>query len=313
MIEAVDIRKKFNNYPALKGVSFRIKPGKITALIGKNGAGKTTLMKILSCLYYPTSGNAFINSLSILDDPISIKKITGYLPEKSPLYDNLRAMDFLSFIADSRFKKKRDKKENIERTIQECGLEEIRNRFIETLSPGCRQRISLAAAILHRPEVLILDEPTGSLDPGQLIKIHELIKEIGKTKTVLLSTHILSEAENICDEAIIIDDGIIVAMGKIDDLIKKNNSVSQLSFTLKSPDGEKIHSDISCLNNISLNSITRIEGDYYRINIIIRDIENYEEYIFDWAVERGYKLLDISKRTNSLESIFLSLTKKGKR
>ena len=211
MIKVENIDKIYGKFKAVDNVSFHIGKGEIVGLLGPNGAGKTTIMKILTGYHYPTHGTAILNGYSIYDDLLKVKESTGYLPEMAPLYDDLTVIEYLDFMADIRKVPKEHKKREIERVIQECGLSPVVYRSIGKLSKGYRQRTGLAQAIIHSPDILILDEPTTGLDPNQIIEIRKLICDIGKEKTVILSTHILQEVEAVCNRVLILDHGKIVA------------------------------------------------------------------------------------------------------
>jgi len=205
MIEASNLGKRYGTLEAVRGVSFSINPGEVVGLLGPNGAGKTTIMKILTCYMFPSSGSATVNGWDIFERPLEIKKLVGYLPENAPLYTDLNVLEYLSFMAESRSLKGNAKTERIEWAVEECGLKSVVYRSIDTISKGFRQRTGLAQAILHDPEILVLDEPTTGLDPNQIIEIRELIKRLGKEKTVILSTHILQEVEATCGRVLILN------------------------------------------------------------------------------------------------------------
>ena len=210
-IKVSNITKLYGEQKALYDITFEIKPGEIVGLLGPNGAGKSTLMKIISCFIPPTSGDVSVYGYDILEQSIEVRKKVGYLPENNPLYLDMYVREYLEFIAG--IHKLGDKtKERIDLMIDITGLEIERKKKIGALSKGFRQRVGLAQAMIHDPEVLILDEPTSGLDPNQIVEIRKLISEIGKQKTVMLSTHIMQEVEAICHRAIIINKGIIVAL-----------------------------------------------------------------------------------------------------
>ena len=216
MIKVENIDKIYGKFRAVDNVSFHIGKGEIVGLLGPNGAGKTTIMKILTGYHYPTHGTAILNGYSIYDDLLKVKESTGYLPEMAPLYDDLTVNEYLDFMADIRKVPKSRKKQEIDRVIQETGLGPVVYRSIGKLSKGYRQRTGLAQAIIHSPDILILDEPTTGLDPNQIIEIRKLICDIGREKTVILSTHILQEVEAVCNRVLILNHGKIVAQGTPD-------------------------------------------------------------------------------------------------
>jgi ABC-2 type transport system ATP-binding protein len=221
-IEVEQITKEYGNQKAIDSISFSAKPGQVLGFLGPNGAGKSTTMKILSCFIPQTSGTAKVCGFDVTDDPIEVRKNIGYLPEHNPLYLDLYVKESLNFIAD--IHQVQNKAKRIADVIELVGLGLEQHKKIGALSKGFRQRVGLAQAILHDPQVLIMDEPTSGLDPNQLIGIRKLIKELGATKTVILSTHIMQEVEAVCDNVIIINRGKIVANDRLPALRQKNQN-----------------------------------------------------------------------------------------
>lgn len=213
MIEVHQLSKRYGTVQAVRDVSFQVGTGQVIGLLGPNGAGKTTIMKILTGYHYPTSGSALIDGLSVEEYPEEVKKRIGYLPENAPSYGDLSPLEYLSFVAEARAIPKDKRASRINQVMDQCSLQEVKNKPIETLSKGFRQRLGLAQAIIHDPAILILDEPTTGLDPNQILEIRALIRELGKSKTVILSTHILQEVEAVCSQVIIIHQGRIAAQG----------------------------------------------------------------------------------------------------
>jgi ABC-2 type transport system ATP-binding protein len=213
MIEVKELRKRYGNVEAVKGVSFSVGKDQVLGFLGPNGAGKTTIMKILTGYHYPTGGAAFVDGLSVQEESTAVKARIGYLPEGVPLYGDLTVDEYLGFVADARHIVRNERAVKIARAVEACGLGSVRGKRIETLSKGFRQRAGLAGAIVHDPPILILDEPTTGLDPNQIIEIRTLIKELGKRKTVILSTHILQEVEAVCNQVLILNEGKIAAQG----------------------------------------------------------------------------------------------------
>ncbi|MCW9065262.1 MAG: ATP-binding cassette domain-containing protein [Ignavibacteriaceae bacterium] len=216
-----NLTKKFGSQRAVDNISFEVKTGEILGFLGPNGAGKTTTMKILTCYMAPSDGDAKINNLSVLESQDEIKKKIGYLPENNPLYFDMPVLDYLKFVADLQGVPKENIQNRIAEMVYVCGLNVEKHKKIGELSKGFRQRVGLAQAMIHDPEILILDEPTTGLDPNQIVEIRKLIKELGKQKTVILSTHILPEVEATCDRILIINNGKIVADGTSDMLRKR--------------------------------------------------------------------------------------------
>ena len=223
-IQVSSLSKHFDQQKAVDGISFNAKPGRILGFLGPNGAGKSTTMRMLTSYLSPTSGKASLCGFDVRTQSIEVRKIMGYLPENTPLYADMYVQEFLLFVADTYQLK--DAKQRVKETIEKVGLAAEQHKKIAMLSKGYKQRVGLAQAIIHDPQVLILDEPTSGLDPNQLTEIRELIKQLGKNKTVIISTHIMQEVEAICDEVIIIDKGRIVANASIDELKKEHQLTS---------------------------------------------------------------------------------------
>ena len=225
-----NITKQYKKQIAVDDISFEIKSGEIVGFLGPNGAGKSTTMKIISCFIPPTKGTVTVCGFDVSNDDLKVKKKVGYLPESNPLYYDMYVKEFLSFIAS--LHKINNQKERIKEMIEMVGLQNEQHKKIGTLSKGYKQRVGLAQAMIHDPEVLILDEPTSGLDPNQIIEIRELIKNFGKDKTVLLSTHIMQEVESMCDRVIIINEGKLVADDSVES-IKKGNKKANMEDIFK--------------------------------------------------------------------------------
>ena len=285
MIKVENIDKIYGRFKAVDNVSFHIGKGEIVGLLGPNGAGKTTIMKILTGYHYPTHGTAILNGYSI--------------------YDDLTVIEYLDFMADIRKIPKKRKKEEIDRVIQETGLGPVVYRSIGKLSKGYRQRTGLAQAIIHSPDILILDEPTTGLDPNQIIEIRKLICDIGKEKTVILSTHILQEVEAVCNRVLILNHGKIVAEGspdKIRDQVQKDDR-----FTIEvvgTIDAQSLRS----LEPLSEIISTEAQNGKTIIKISAKKGTDTGTLIFDWAVKNGYRLSALIPEQTSLEDIFRKLT-----
>ena len=307
MIKVENIDKIYGRFKAVDNVSFHIGKGEIVGLLGPNGAGKTTIMKILTGYHYPTHGTAILNGYSIYDDLLKVKESTGYLPEMAPLYDDLTVIEYLDFMADIRKVPKSRKKTEIDRVIQECGLGPVVYRGIGKLSKGYRQRTGLAQAIIHSPDILILDEPTTGLDPNQIIEIRKLICDIGREKTVILSTHILQEVEAVCNRVLILNHGKIVAQGTPDtirDQVQKDDR-----FTVEVA-GSVDAQALKALEPISEILSTEALDSRTIIKISAQKGTDAGAKIFDWAVQNGCRLSALVPEQTSLEDIFRTLTNK---
>ncbi|MBI2459168.1 MAG: ATP-binding cassette domain-containing protein [Parcubacteria group bacterium] len=227
MIEIKNLTKKFGQVLVLDNISFSVAKGEILGFLGPNGAGKTTTMKIITSFWTPTSGQVLVGGLDADENSLATRKVIGYLPETVPLYEEMRVFEYLKFIAEIRGLNKQEIKDRIKQVILICGLKKVLRQPIEELSKGYRQRVGLAQAIMHEPDILILDEPTTGLDPNQIVEIRDLIKTIGREKTVIFSTHILSEVSATCDRVIIINNGKIVGQGVPAELIEKYGGLEQ--------------------------------------------------------------------------------------
>ena len=218
MIEVKNLSKNYGTFEAVKDITFSVGSAEVLGFLGPNGAGKTTVMKTLTGCHYPSGGEVRIGGISVEDEPESTKKLVGYLSENNPLYGDLTPDEYLDFIASARLLAGDKKREAVNRALSLCYLEDRRNQRIDSLSKGYRQRLGLAQAIVHDPQILILDEPASGLDPNQIVEIRTLIRDLGKSKTVILSTHILKEVEAVCSRIIILNEGCIAAQGTLDEI-----------------------------------------------------------------------------------------------
>lgn len=295
-ISVNNISKHFGDQKALNEVSFSIKKGEIVGFLGPNGAGKSTLMKILTGYLPADEGNAEIVGLDLENHLSEIQKRTGYLPEHNPLYTEMYVREYLNFVASVY---KDASKNKVEEVIEMTGLKPEANKKIEQLSKGYRQRVGLAAALLHDPEVLILDEPTTGLDPNQLVEIRGLIKKIAQDKTIFLSTHIMQEVEAICDRVIIINKGEIVADKKLEELRSHEEQVIFVEFDYK-------------IENVALQRIQHLKSfkntGGFSYELVFDTKEDMRPAVFDFAHDNGLKTLQLNQKTRNLESLFAELT-----
>lgn len=300
-ISVQNIVKKYDQQKALDTVSFEIKSGEIVGLLGPNGAGKSTMMKILTCFIPPTSGLASVCGFDVQDQSLEVRKVVGYLPENNPLYTDMFVKEYLDFVAG--IYKVRNKKARIDEMIEITGLQAEQKKKIGALSKGYRQRVGLAQAMIHDPAVLILDEPTSGLDPNQLIEIRSLIQKIGKSKTVMLSTHIMQEVEAVCSRAIIINKGVIVADDKTSELSKlvSDTCVIVVEFD-KNPDMQKLRAISGALK------VRNIKDTLYEIESRA-DVDLRPE-IFRFAVDHDLTVLSQHrKEQQSIQEVFQMLTR----
>lgn len=317
-IEVVGLEKNYGDFKAVRGVSFNVEKDSILGFLGPNGAGKTTIMKILTGYHFPSSGTASINGISVTDDPVAVKSLVGYLPENVPLYSDLTVNEYLRFIAEARLIPKTEISSKINAAIESCALGSKKNSRIETLSKGYKQRTGLAQAILHDPPILILDEPTTGLDPNQIIEIRSLIKDLGKRKTVILSTHIMQEVEAICNKVLILNEGKIAAQGTPESISGTMKGGENWALLLKGAEVGEIKNKLKNFadsNSLSID-IRSIEnsGGSVAVSFFIQsgdsnnDGNDNSEKIFDWAVGSSLKILSMNKKKLSLEDIFVKLT-----
>lgn len=303
-IIAKEITKVYGKQKALDSVSLEVNAGEVVGLLGPNGAGKSTMMKIISCFLPPTSGIVEVDGFDIIQQELEVKKRVGYLPENNPLYLDMYVREYLGFLAGIH-KLGRKKKARVNEIIDITGLGLEQNKKIGALSKGYRQRVGLAQALLHDPSVLILDEPTSGLDPNQLLDIRSLIQEIGKEKTILLSTHIMQEVEAICDRAIIIHLGKIVADDSTKNISKRSGGkdIIRIEFSGK-VDEAKLR------KIIGLTKASMLEGNLWEIEA--SQEKDIREDIFHFAVDQGISVLSLSRQQQSLEEAFQALTTKDK-
>ena len=308
MISVKNLTKYYDDFQALKGISFEIKSGEIVGILGPNGAGKSTTLRILTSYLSPTSGDAIIDGKSILDKDIEIKKIIGYLPESAPLYNDMCVFDYLVYMADIQELDRNKLSERLNYVVEACSLKDVISKPIGELSKGYKQRVGLAGAIIHDPKILILDEPTNGLDPNQIVEIRELIKELGKEKTVLISTHILSEVEATCSRAIIINKGTIIADNDPKHL-SVDNKISSIKLSLKTNDNfEIIKTKLNSLDNIQ--DITLVEEDDNIKTIIVKTTDKEPiEKVYKFIKNTDWIIYEFVKEKENLETVFHTLTK----
>ena len=301
LIEINHITKRYGEQLALNDVTLSIDKG-ITALLGPNGAGKSTLMKIITCFIPPTSGTASVHGHDVTDEPMAVKRLVGYLPEHNPLYLDMYVREYLEFVAGVHQLKGAAARKRIEAMIEETGLGLEAHKKIGALSKGYRQRVGLAQAMMHDPQVLILDEPTTGLDPNQLVDIRSLISNLGKEKTVLLSTHIMQEVEAICERAIIINKGVVVADDKIENLKQDNATTNVIVVEFETEVEETLLRGIP-----QVGRVQHAKGNHWIIEP--QDDTDIRANLMKWSVERGLIIKTLQKEDLSIEEAFQKLTK----
>jgi ABC-2 type transport system ATP-binding protein len=301
-----NITKSYGSQKALDDLSFEVKTGEILGFLGPNGAGKTTTMKAITGYLNPEQGDIKVGGSSVLEVPNEVKKNIGYLPENNPLYLDMPVIDYLAFVGELQGVPKEKLKERIKLMVRVCGLTKEKHKKIGELSKGYRQRVGLAQALIHDPDVLILDEPTTGLDPNQIIEIRELIKEIGKEKTVILSSHILAEVEATCDRVVIINNGKIVADGTPEQLRQKAQGNEILRVGIEG--GEK-NEVFEALKKLSPVSVVDFDDDAENVFIVESKPEmTSAKAIFDMCVEKGWYLTRLTPMEKNLEDVFRELT-----
>lgn len=301
-----NLTKIYGTQRAVDNISFKVHTGEVLGFLGPNGAGKTTTMKALTSYLLPNKGTIRLGDYSVTDQPEEVRKLIGYLPENNPLYNEMPVIDYLRFVAEIQGIDKSRIKERIGEMVRVCGLEGEKHKKIGELSKGYRQRVGLAQALIHDPEVLILDEPTSGLDPNQIIEIRDLIKAIGREKTVILSSHILAEVEATCDRILIINKGKIVADGTPENLRKKAQGQEMLKLTIEDADKNTIADALQKLHSIEwVNTVT---GTTNRFEIQSKPNESSRRDVFDLCVKNKWALTEMTVVETKLEDIFRELT-----
>ncbi len=305
------LTKTYGEQKAIDDISFDVKTGEILGFLGPNGAGKTTTMKILTCYMPPNAGTVEVDGLNIFDHSLEVRKKIGYLPEMNPLYLDMNVLDYLEYSAQLHGLKGAAVQHRMKEMVAVCGLEEVRHKDIGELSKGYRQRVGLAQAMIHEPDVLILDEPTSGLDPNQIVEIRNLIKQLGRAKTVILSTHILTEVQATCDRVLIINEGKIVADGSPEQLQKDFHGAESITLELKTTATDPMEQiapklrSLAAINNVRLlssnNSLCKFE-------LFVDKGEDVREAAFQLAVSEGWVVLELHRKDTSLEEVFHKLT-----
>ena len=310
MIQIQNLTKDYGQLRALDNVSFTIQKGEIVGFLGPNGAGKTTTLKIMTCFMPPNSGNVYIDDLNIYQSSIEVRKKIGYLPEGCPLYGEMNVVDFLKFVAELRDIDKDIILKRVREMIQTCGLQDVVHKEIGELSKGYRQRVGLAAAMIHNPKILILDEPTTGLDPNQIVEIRELIKRLGREKTVLISTHILREVEATCDRVIIIDKGKIVADGPLAEIQNSFHNQNRVYFEIQA-DTKMLIDEFDSLPDIDSVQLYSKEDGLYKFYVNFSKDIDIRPDLYNFIKSKDWTLFEMRAERRSLEDVFRQLTEKG--
>ena len=307
MIEVKNVTKKYGSTIAVDNISFDVKDGEVVGFLGPNGAGKSTTMNMITGFIDPTQGQIIVNGNDISKKPRKAKKDIGYMPENVPLYYELTPKEFVTYMAELKLVKKAERKEEVQKVINEMGLAEVQNKLIRNLSRGFKQRVSMAGALVGNPDVIILDEPTVGLDPKQITEIRNLIKELGKKHTVILSTHILSEASQICEKVVIINKGKIIAVDTPENLEKATKEKNSISLIVEDPKGnmEKLKEKITQIDSVDFVRDCE-DGTKQYIVTTSADID-LRKKLFEILPKEEIVIFELKKTENTLEDAFIKL------
>ena len=308
MIKIRNLTKRYGATVAVNNISFDVEASEVLGLLGPNGAGKTTTMRILTCYMPADSGTATVAGFDIHEQSLEVRKRLGYLPESAPLYMDMGVVDYLAFVAEVREIPASKRSSRIKEMIEICGLERVVKKDIGELSKGYRQRVGLAQALIHDPDILILDEPTAGLDPNQIVEIRDLIKSLGAEKTVILSTHILPEVEATCNRAVIINEGVIVASGTTEELTRMGKGEDLVYVRIRGPK-EQIEVQLSQMPQVaSFKALGESEPELHGYAVKSVNGEDISEDLFRMVAGSNWTLTELRKETASLEDVFRQLT-----
>jgi ABC-2 type transport system ATP-binding protein len=308
MIAVTDLTKRYAGHTAVAGISFTVARGEIVGLLGPNGAGKSTTMRILSCFMPATSGTVRVAGFDVFYQSDEVRRRIGYMPENNPLYPEMRVREYLKFRARLKGLNWRRSRERVGTVMEQCGLAEVGRRIIGQLSKGYKQRVGLADALVHEPELIILDEPTLGLDPHQIRAVRQLIKSLAQKHTVLISTHILPEAEMTCNRMLIMYEGKILAADTPDNLQRLMAGSSQIIAEIAAP-AEALREAWSQMPGVEQFDVSPSEGEFQRCALTPRDGYDLRPAIFALALERGWVVRELTRSRHSLEDIYVQVTK----
>ncbi len=312
MIKVENVTKKYGNYVAVDNMNFEVKEGEIVGFLGPNGAGKTTTMSIITGVIEPTDGHVEINGYNVSKKANKAKREIGYMPETTPLYNELTPKEFVSYMSELKGVKRKERKIEIERVIKAVNIEDVQNKLIRNLSRGYRQRVSLAGALVGNPKVLILDEPTVGLDPKQVTQIRNLIKSLGKEHTVILSSHILSEVSQICQKVIIINKGKLIAIDTPENLEKKEAGGNILLVTVEDTEN-KINETVKKMENVKeITLLKTLPDGTKQYSISAKGDKDIRKEVFAEFAKSGMTIFELKKAETSLEDVFIDLIDKQK-
>lgn len=309
MIEVHELTKRYARHEAVKGISFSVGKGEVVGFLGPNGAGKTTTMRMLAGYLPPTSGKAEVAGFDVFRQSMEARARIGYMPENVPMYDEMRVKEYLRFRAQIKGLSGAAMRQSVGRVLETCGLEQVRRKMIRTLSKGYRQRVGLADALLHDPDLLILDEPTNGLDPNQIRQIRELIRQLGEQRTILLSTHILSEVEMTCGRVIIIDGGRIRAADTPANLTETMRAAGRLHVEIQA-DAEVVSGAIGRLEHVKKVVPEDMEDGWMKLLVWVEAGTDARERIAALAAQYGWPLRSLYRQAATLEDVFVEMTRK---
>jgi ABC-2 type transport system ATP-binding protein len=310
MIEAIDLTKRYAGRTAVAGISFTVARGEIVGLLGPNGAGKSTTMRILSSFLPATSGTVRVAGFDVFHQSEEVRRRIAFMPENNPLYPEMRVREYLKFRARLKGLGWRRSRVRVTTVMEQCGLTEVSRRIIGQLSKGYKQRVGLADALVHEPDLIILDEPTIGLDPNQIRSVRQLIKSLAEKHTVLISTHILPEAEMMCSRLLIMYGGKILAADTPENLQKLVHGISQIVAEIQAPPGE-LREVLSRMPGIEQLDVSVVEGEFQRCVLTPRDGFDLRPVLFMMALERGWVLRELTRNRHSLEDIYVQVTRPG--
>jgi ABC-2 type transport system ATP-binding protein len=308
MIEVSNLTKRYGKTAAIGDLSFTVGRGEVVGLLGPNGAGKTTTMRILTCFMPATSGTARVAGYDVFTQSREVRRRIGYMPENNPLHEDMRVREYLKFRARLKGLGTRKSRERVDRVMEQCSLTDVQKRIIGQLSKGYRQRVGIADALVHEPELIILDEPTLGLDPSQIRSLRQLIKELGKQHTLLISTHILSEVEMTCTRVLILSGGKIRASDSLDNLRNGMNRSAQIIAEIAAPEND-LREVWDRMAEVDDWDVCASDGDYFRCALTATNGSDLRPMIFDVAKDRGWKIRELTQKRHSLEDIYMRLTR----
>jgi len=311
LIRVKNLSKKYGSFEAIKSINFELNDGEIVGFLGANGAGKSTTLKVMTGYLSPSNGNVYLNNLNIIDHSLEIQKQIGYLPELNPLYGEMKVFDLLEFVAQIRHITGKNFKKALSRVIDQCGLNGVIHKSIDECSKGYKQRLGLACAMIHDPKILILDEPVTGLDPNQIVEIRSLIKELGREKLVLMSSHILQEIQATVNRIIIINKGKIVADGSNEELMKGFANNTELILKAKNVTTDSIIALKEEIPELIINNQKLAEDSV--LNLEYPNTNDLREQIFKFAVNSKWIIIEMTPKGVELENIFRSLTNEEKK